>query len=189
MSEHKFQPGVTFKTCHHGMSILAVTLQSKATQEQEQHEDDKCFKLATNKTPDPVKKHTSKKPPPLPTSIGDFRQLLNQLIALTVGLFTTHNMMAQQLEALQEVVEDEEHDLLGEPAAAADLIPRLLWALITASHKYYDIVCTWEDLEPEDGNYPCVAVAQLRAYTNMLKQGMDIHIQGMLEKNKRDKKQ
>ena len=37
---HKFIPSDSFNTCHHGISILAVSLQSFTIQEHEQHEDD-----------------------------------------------------------------------------------------------------------------------------------------------------
>jgi hypothetical protein len=87
--QHKFEPGAGYNTCHHGISLLAVSLRSQATQEQE-CADDEHFERATNKTPDAIRKHTTKMPPALPPTIGELLQQLWRLIVLTTGLFTTH---------------------------------------------------------------------------------------------------
>ena len=73
---HKLAPGPTFETCHHGISILAVSLCTFTVQEQER-QDEACFELATNKTPDAIKKHLSKGPPPLPTTISELIQQIH----------------------------------------------------------------------------------------------------------------
>ena len=70
---HKLAPGPTFETCHHGISILAISLWTFTVQEQERQEDT-YFELVTNKTPDAIKKHMTKGPPPLPTTIGELVQ-------------------------------------------------------------------------------------------------------------------
>jgi hypothetical protein len=66
----KFEPGHTFETCHHGMSPLSLSMRSFADQEQESQDDD-YFAQATNKTPEAVRKHNLKLPPPLPSSVGE----------------------------------------------------------------------------------------------------------------------
>ena len=69
---HKLAPGPTYETCHHGISILVVSLQMFSIQEQGQQEDS-YFDLATHKTLDAVKKCLTKGPPPLmPTTISEF---------------------------------------------------------------------------------------------------------------------
>ena len=53
---HKFLPGESFDTCHHGLSILAISLHSFTVQELKQHEDN-IFQWASNITPDALWKH------------------------------------------------------------------------------------------------------------------------------------
>jgi hypothetical protein len=50
---HKFEPGASYDTCHHGISLLAVSMRSFVAQEKESHEDD-CFDQATSRTPDAI---------------------------------------------------------------------------------------------------------------------------------------
>jgi hypothetical protein len=111
---HKFEPGAAYDTCHHGLSILAVSLWSFADQERER-QDDEYFAQATNRTPEAVRKHSTKTPPPLPTSIGELLQLLDRLIVLTVGLFTTHCSLAIQLRDMHTTLQAKEHRLMGTP--------------------------------------------------------------------------
>ena len=101
--QHMFIPGDSYKTCHHGLSILAISLHSFSVQEQEQHEDE-FFCEASNKMQDSIRKHKTKGPPALPTSIGELLLLLDRLITLTKGLFTASSPMAIQLEELQCVL-------------------------------------------------------------------------------------
>ena len=84
---HKLVPGPTFETCHNGISTLAISLCTFTIQEQEQQEDT-YFKLTTNKTPNAIKKHMIKGPPPLPTTISELVQQIHWLLVLTKGLFT-----------------------------------------------------------------------------------------------------
>jgi len=72
---YRFAPRATYKTCHHGISVLAVSMRSFAEQEQESLEDS-YYDLATSKTPDAVRKHKAKLPPPLPTTILELLQLI-----------------------------------------------------------------------------------------------------------------
>jgi hypothetical protein len=72
---HKFEPGLSYDTCHHGITLLAVNMCSFATQEQE-HQKDEWFNQATMKTPEAIKKPSSKAPPPLPTTVAVLLQLL-----------------------------------------------------------------------------------------------------------------
>ena len=53
---HKFLPGELYDTCHHGLSILAISLCSFTVQELKQCEDD-IFQWASNITPDALWKH------------------------------------------------------------------------------------------------------------------------------------
>ena len=73
---HKLTPGPTFKTCHHSISILAISLWTFTVQEQERQEDT-YFELVTNKTPDAIKKHMTKGCPPLPTTISELVQQIH----------------------------------------------------------------------------------------------------------------
>ena len=120
---HKLAPGPTFKTCHHGISILAVSLCTFTIQEQEQQEET-CFKLATNKTLDAIKKHLSKGPPPLPTMVSKLIQQIHQLQVLTEGLFTHRCTMVMQLRKLMEALQVHEHRLMGNYTSSAQLIPK-----------------------------------------------------------------
>jgi hypothetical protein len=60
---YKFEPGPSYENCHHGISLLAVSMRSAADQDRES-QDDTYFAQATNKTPEAVRKHHSKLPPP-----------------------------------------------------------------------------------------------------------------------------
>ena len=73
---HKFIPGDSYDTCHHGLSILAISLHSFSIQEHEQCEDE-YFQETSNKTQDYIWKHKTKGPPALPTSIGKLLLLLD----------------------------------------------------------------------------------------------------------------
>ena len=64
---YKFEPGPNYETCHHGISLLAVSMRSVADQDRES-QDEAYFAQATNKTPEAVRKHHSKLPPPIPTT-------------------------------------------------------------------------------------------------------------------------
>jgi hypothetical protein len=99
----KFEPGHSYKTCHHGLSLLSVSMRSFAAQERERQDDD-WFDSATNKTLEAVRKHNSKLTPPLPTTVAELLQLLSRLIVLTVGLFTSQCSLATQLEALHQEI-------------------------------------------------------------------------------------
>jgi hypothetical protein len=81
---HKFEPGAAYETCHHGISLLAVSIQIFAAQEREQQDNDH-FEQAMNKTPEAVQKHSTKAPPPLPTTIAELQQLVWCLVVLTKG--------------------------------------------------------------------------------------------------------
>ena len=97
--QHKFIPGDSYDTCHHGLSILAMSLRSFSVQEQEQREEE-FIREASNKTQDSICKHKTKGPLAIPTSIGDLLLLLDWLITLTKGLFTTTSPMSMQLTDL-----------------------------------------------------------------------------------------
>ena len=101
--QHKFIPGDSYDTCHHGLSILAVSLRSFSVQEQEQREEE-FFREASNKTQDSIRKHKTKGLPAIPTSIGELLLLLNQLITLTKGLFTATSPMLMQLTELRLIL-------------------------------------------------------------------------------------
>lgn len=178
ITSHKFEPGAAYETCHHGISLLAVSLRSFADQERERH-DDECFEQATNRTPDAVRKHTTKTPPPLPTSIGELLQLLERLIVLTVGLFTVHCSLAIQLRALQAALQEKEHRLMGSPETTADLIPQLVWAIISTAREFYGHISTRADIDPADDEAPRVAIAQLSIYTTMMKAGLKLDLAGI----------
>lgn len=180
---HKFEPGAAYETCHHGLSLLAVSLRSFADQERER-QDDECFEQATNKTPEAVRKHSTKTPPPLPTSIGELLQLLDRFIVLTVGLFTIHCSLAIQLRDLQNALQDKEHRLMGTPDVTYDLIPQLVWAVIATARDFYGHISTRPDVDPEDGT-PRLAIAQLSIYTTMLKAGLKLDLAGVPEQWKR----
>jgi hypothetical protein len=99
ITSYKFKPGAAYALCHHGISLLAVSMRSFAAQKRES-QDDEHFKRATTKTPEAVRKHSEKAPPPLPMTITELLQLLWRLIILTTGLFTTNCSLAIQLKDL-----------------------------------------------------------------------------------------
>jgi hypothetical protein len=178
ITAHKFEPGAAYETCHHGISLLAVSLRSFADQERERH-DDECFDQATTRTPDAVRKHTTKTPPPLPTSIGELLQLLERLVVLTVGLFTVHCSFAIQLRDLQTALQEKEHRLMGTPETTADLIPQLVWAVISAAREFYGHISTRTDIDPTGDEAPRLAIAQLSIYTTMMKAGIKLDLAGV----------
>ena len=89
-----------------------------------------CFDLATNKTPDAIKKHITKGPPPLPTTISELIQQIHHLLMLTEGLFTHCCVMVTQLCKLMEALQVCKHQLMGDYASSTHLIPQVIWALI-----------------------------------------------------------
>ena len=178
--QHKFIPGNSYDTCHHGLSILAISLRSFSVQEQEQREEE-FFREATNKTQDSIRKHKTKGPPALPTLIGELLLLLDRLITLTKGLFTTTSPMLIQLTDLRLVLRRRHHTLMSDPRRTAERIPQLVWALIKATQQFYGTVCTKDDLDPMDGDLPCLPTATLDAYTFLLKAELPIEVDGIPE--------
>ena len=174
---HKLMPGPTFETCHHGISSLVVSLRTFTVQEQEQQED-MCFDLATNKTPDSIKKHITKGPLPLPTTISELIQQIHCLLVLTEGLFTHHCMMVTQLRELMEALQVHEHRLMGDYASSAHLIPQVIWALILLAHEFYCQVCTCSQLEPASGA-PRTTRALLSTYMHMITLKMKLDLNGL----------
>jgi hypothetical protein len=181
---YKFEPGPSYETCHHGISLLAVSMRSFADQERES-QDDTYFAQATNRTPpEAVRKYHSKLPPLIPTTVAELLQLLWRIIVLTVGfLFTVHFSLAIQLTkdlhtALQE---QEGQHILGDPEAAADLIPQLTWAIISGSREFFGTIsCTRDDVDPPDrgrNTQPAkFAIAQLSIHTAMFKAGYKLNL-------------
>jgi hypothetical protein len=171
----KFEPGHSYETCHHGLSILSVSMRSFADQEKERQDDD-WFDTATNKTPEAVRKHNSKLPPPLPATVAKLLQLLLRLIALMVGLFTIHCSLAIQLEALYQEVQEREQHLLGDPVAASALLPQLTWAVISATREFFGTICTRDDVDPSGSSRMRLAIANLSIHTSMLKAGYNLDL-------------
>jgi hypothetical protein len=175
---HKFIPGDSYDTCHHGLSILALSLRSFSIQEHEQREDE-YFREASNKTQDSIRKHKTKGPPALPTSIGELLLLLDRLIVLTKGLFTANSPMATQLDDLRLTLRKRHHTLMSDPRRTTERIPQLVWAIIKASRYFYSTVCTKEDLDPEAGDLLRLPTANLDAYTFLLKAELPIEVDGI----------
>jgi hypothetical protein len=171
---HKFEPGASYETCHHGISLLAVSMRSFAAQERE-HQDHDHFDQATNKTPEAVRKHLTKAPPPLLATIAELQQLLWRLIVLTKGLFTTHCSLAIQLNDLFIAVQEQEQTLMGDPTIVEELILQLAWAIMAAAREFYGTISTRENVDPPEDEYgqgaPKVAIAQLNIHTTMFKAG------------------
>jgi hypothetical protein len=171
----KFEPGHTYETCHHGLSPLSVSMRSFAAQEKESQDDD-YFDQATNKTPEAVRKHKTKMPPPLPATVGELLQLISRLLVLTVGLFTVHCSLAIQLTDLESELQEREQHIMGDPAAAAALIPQLTWAIISASREFYGTICTRADVDPPNGRGAKLAVAKLSIHTSMFSAGYNLNL-------------
>jgi hypothetical protein len=132
---HKLEPGAGYDMCHHGISLLAISMRSFAAQERERKDDDD-FEMATNNTPEAVRKQTSKAPPPLPATVAELLQLMWRMIILTEGLFTEDCSLATQLRDMHQALQKREQKLMGDPEAAEELIPQLAWAITsTASGK------------------------------------------------------
>jgi hypothetical protein len=185
ITSHQFEPGAYYDTCHHGISILSVSMRTFETQEREK-QDDADFEQATNKTPEAVRKHTGKGPPPLPGSIGDLLQALWRLIILTKGLFTQHCSLANQLEDLYDALQDKQQRIMSDPTAPTTLIPQLVWAITDASREFYSQICTKSDVDPpEDGTPPKFAIAEISIYTSLFKAGLPIQVANMPEQWKR----
>jgi hypothetical protein len=172
---HKFEPGAAYNTCHHGISLLAVSMRSHAAQEHERQEDD-YFDQATMRTPDAVRKHSAKAPPPLPTSIAELMQLLWRLIVLTEGLFTAHCSLVIQLRAMHEAMQNQEQTIMGDPTAMAEWLPQLAWAIISASRAFYGHISTRAEIDPAEHASPRFAVANLSIYTSMFQAGIKFNL-------------
>jgi hypothetical protein len=177
---HKFEPGPAYDTCHHGISLLAVSMRSFATQEQERQED-AWFDQATTKTPEAIKKHSSKAPPPLPTTIAELLQLLWRMIVLTTGLFTTHCSLAIQLKDLHMAIQEREQTIMGDPTSMAELIPQLAWIITSTAREFYGTICTKDDIDPPLDQTPRLAIAQLSLHTTMFKAGWKLNIANIPE--------
>jgi hypothetical protein len=176
ITTYKFEPGASYETAHHGISLLAVSMRSFAAQERERL-DEANFERATAKTPEAVRKHTEKGPPPIPTTIAELLELIVSFIVLTKGLFTDRCSLVIQLEDLRETLRERQQKLLGDPTAAKELIPQLVWAIICASQEFFETVSTREDVDPpEDGYGPSFAQAELSIHTSMFKAGYKLQL-------------
>jgi hypothetical protein len=182
---HQFEPGACYDTCHHGISLLAVSMRTFEAQERER-QDDEDFEQATHKTPEAVRKHNSKGPPPLPSSVGDLLQALWRLIILTKGLFTQQCSLANQLEDLYEALQDKEQRIMSDPTAHSTLIPQLVWAITTASRDFYSNISKRNDVDPpDDGTPPKLPIAGISIYTSMFTAGIPFQVANMPEQWKR----
>jgi hypothetical protein len=185
---HKFEPGAAYESCNHGISLLSVSMHSFAAQERERQDNDH-FDQATNKTPEAVRKHSAKAPPPLPTTIAELQQLMWQLIVLTRGLFTTNCSLAIQLHDLFTAVQEREQTLMGDPAAVDELIPQLAWAVTAAAREFYGTISTRGDVDPPEDEYgptaPTVAITQLSIHTTMFKAGYRLNLTNILDQWRR----
>jgi hypothetical protein len=178
IGNHKFEPGAGYELCHHGISLLAISMRSFLAQERER-QDDEDFDMATNKTPEAVRKHSSKAPPPLPTTIAELLQLMWRMIVLTTGLFTTHYSLAIQLKDLYTAIQEREQTLMGDPTEVAELIPQLAWAITMAARDFYGTISTRGDVDPPDNDAPKIATAQLSIHTTMFKAGYRLNLHNL----------
>ena len=176
---HKLAPGPTYETCHHGISILAVSLWTFSVQEHEQQEES-YFNLATHKTPDAIKKHLMKGLPPLPTTISELIQQLHQLLVLTEGLFTHRCSMADQLHDLMEAFQVRERHLMGDYTSSIQLIPQVVWALTLTACNFFGQVCMHSQLDPAT-RAPCAGAAKatLSTYTHMITMKMCLDLDSL----------
>ena len=172
---HKLAPGPTFKTCHHGISILVVSLCTFTVQE---CQEETCFYLATYKTPDAIKKHMTKGPPPLPTTISELIQQIHWLLILTEGLFTHRCAMVTQLCELMEALQVHEHHLMGDYTSSAQLIPQVIWALILLACEFYQQVCMHSQLELATGALRTTR-ASVSTYTHMIMLKLKLDLDGL----------
>ena len=155
-------------------------MRSFATQEQESQEDE-WFNQATTKTPEAIKKHSSKAPPPLPTTVAELLQLLWRMIVLTTGLFTTHCSLAIQLKDLHTAIQVREQTIMSDPTSMADLIPQLTWIITSTARDFYGTICTKDDIDPAPDGAPRLAIAQLSLHTTMFKAGWKLNIANVPE--------
>jgi hypothetical protein len=189
ITSYKFTPGAAYASCHHGISLLAVSMRSFAAQERES-QDDEHFERATTKTPDAVRKHSEKAPPPLPTTIAELLQLLWRLIILTTGLFTTNCSLAIQLKDLYTALKKREQTIMGNTTSASELIPQIVWAITCASREFYGTISTREDVDPPDDGYghgaPCFVEATLSIHMSLFKAGQKPNLENLPEQWRRN---
>jgi hypothetical protein len=150
-------------------------MRSFAAQERERKDDDD-FEMATHKTPEAVRKQTSKAPPPLPATVAEVLQLLWRMSILTEGLFTEDCSLAIQLRDMHKALKKREQKLMGDLTAADELIPQLAWAITSTARDFYGTVSTREDIDPPDDKAPQVAIAQLSIYTQMFQAGYTLNL-------------
>jgi hypothetical protein len=146
------------------------------TAQDHEHQEDEYFKQATNRTPDAVRKHSAKVPPPLPTSIADLMQLLWCLIVLVEGLFTPNCSLALQLKDMHVAMQNQKQTIMGDPMAMAEWLPQLAWAIILASRAFFGNISTRADIDTAEHGPPCFAVANLSIYTSMFQAGIKFNL-------------
>jgi hypothetical protein len=89
-----------------------------------------------------------------------------------------------QLRDLQTALQEQEHRLMGTPDITTNLIPQIVWAIISVARHFYGHISTRTDVDPEDGA-PRLAIAQLSIYTTMLRAGLKLDLAGVPEQWKR----
>jgi hypothetical protein len=107
-------------------------------------------------------------------------QLLGRMIALTVGLFTENCSLAVQMKELHTELQEREQHIMGDPAAAADIIPQLTWAIIVGARDFFGTICTRNDVDPDNNEdspqRPKLAVANLSIHTHMFRAGYKMQL-------------
>jgi hypothetical protein len=85
---------------------------------------------------------------------------------------------------MHTALQAKEHRLMGTPEATGDLIPQLVWAIISATRDFYGHISTRADVDPNHDS-PSFAIAQLSIYTTMLKAGLRMDLAGVPDQWKR----
>ena len=133
------------------------------------------------KTPEVVKHHSMKQPPPLLMSVGELLQLINQLSILMAELFMSHCSLDMQLQALYLALQEWEHKLIGNLGTMAHLIPQVIWAITEAAQDFYSTVCTHQDIVPPEGVKPHFTIANIHIHTSMLKASIKLDLMNVPE--------
>jgi hypothetical protein len=68
---------------------------------------------------------------------------------------------------------------MGSPETTADLLPQLVWAVISAAREFYGHISTRADIDPVGDEPPRLAIAQLSIYTTMMKAGLKLDLAGV----------
>jgi hypothetical protein len=90
---------------------------------------------------------------------------------------------------MHTALQEREQTIMGDPSAASELIPQIVWAITCASREFYGTISTRTDVDPPEDEYgpgePRFAQAELSIHTSMFKVGYKLNLANLPEQWKR----